>query len=150
MTNVPTAAVDLLALGVGIIVTWILGLFVRPWALDAVTINPPETGGGSWRQKDVSGGPQLGFLERLLFFISAWASGAYVLGGAWLAFKVASKWYGWQHIVKVPDKPDTLTLDDRHRLGSWITSRFLLGTLYNMLAGISGAGVARWLDIHLR
>jgi len=99
---------------------------------------------------DLSGGPRLGFLEHLLFFVGAWVPNAYLLEGAWLAFKVASKWYGWQHIIQVPGGEPKLTLDDRHKLGSWTTSRFLLGTIYNALAGIAVREHLRALALELR
>lgn len=45
--------------------------------------------------------------------------------------------------VQVPDNDDTtkhsLSLEDRHKLGSRIVTRFLIGTLYNLLAGLAGA-----------
>jgi hypothetical protein len=61
--------------------------------------------------------------------------------GGWLAFKIAAKWEVWKNIHKFPDKftddPSNI-LDElraRNEIGSITLSRFLIGTLGNILVG---------------
>jgi hypothetical protein len=133
---------DLVGFLVGLVVTIALGFGVECLALNAVTIPKPTAVAWAFDEK-AGGGARLGHLERLLFLISFWA-GAYLLAAGWLAFKVASKWYSWQHIVHVPKDLAGLDLAARHAWASRTTTRFLIGTLYNVLAGITGASVALW------
>jgi hypothetical protein len=96
-------------------------------------IKPPELVAGWW----------LGAFERSVFFLAI-GFDAYAAIFAWLAFKVASKWAVWQNIVKVPDKPDEdLELGPRARraLGSSVMQRFLVGTLFNLLAAFLSWGL---------
>jgi hypothetical protein len=90
-----------------------------------------------------AGSSVLGILEGILFFVSAWAD-APVLAGAWLAFKLGSKWSSWQHVVRVTE--DDSNLAGRSAAGMWISQRFLVGTLWNLLAGGFGAYVAKTLS----
>lgn len=87
-------------------------------------------------------GSTIGFLERFLFLGAFWV-GAYPVIVAWLGFKVAAKWESWSHVVQVPTTLDPVRpivwLQARMRFGSWLLSRFLVGTLMNILiAGIAG------------
>lgn len=92
------------------------------------------------------GGNELGILERLLFFVSAWL-GQYVIAGGWLTFKAAAKWASWQHITKVPEtlkeegSDERKYMDARRRLSSRLLGRFLNGTLYNIFCAGVGWGV---------
>ena len=92
------------------------------------------------------GAEWLGRLERLLSFGIFWL-GAYEVLIAWLGFKVASKWEVWSNVVQVPsDLPDVDKTDyfrARSQLGSWLFTRFALGTLLNVLIGLVGAAVGR-------
>jgi hypothetical protein len=94
------------------------------------------------------GGPDLGVLERLLFFAAAWLD-AYVIAGAWLAFKVAAKWAAWQHIAKLPpalkDEDDRKYMHARFQLSSNLLGRFLNGTLYNIFCAGMGCVVGNVL-----
>lgn len=100
-----------------------------------------------WRQvkKDSkhSGSEVLGYFERILFFASLWlGEKGYILIGGWLTFKVASKWETWKNVVQVPNdlkgmEPRTY-LVFRNAWGSYLFSRFLIGTLYNLLLGFMG------------
>jgi hypothetical protein len=74
----------------------------------------------------------LGGAETLLFFVSAWTR-RYELAGAWLIFKLGTKWNAWQHIVGL----DTgAQWKDRDARASWMTTRFLTGTLCNLVAAL--------------
>jgi len=92
-----------------------------------------------------TGGKLLGSLERFAF-VSAFCffeKDSYLLIGGWLAFKIAAKWEAWGHIHKFPEKftsdPDILEeLQARNEIGSITLSRFLIGTLGNILVGYFG------------
>ena len=90
----------------------------------------------------------LGWLERFGFFIAIWM-GAPILVAGWLAFKVASKWANWQHIVRVPDKLEGVDplefFGATLRYASHILQRFLIGTLGNVLAALIGVGFGKKL-----
>jgi hypothetical protein len=93
------------------------------------------------------GAEWLGRVERLLSFGIFWL-GAYEVLVAWLAFKVASKWEAWSNVVKVPGQlPKNVDETDyfraRSQLGSWLFTRFVLGTLLNVLIGLVGVAVGR-------
>lgn len=86
----------------------------------------------------------LAYIATLLFHQEA----AAVIGG-WLAFKVASKWESWQNVVQVPDtlgEPVSSPLDSlraRRQWGALLYTRFLIGTLLNVLLGaLIGVAVA--------
>ena len=95
----------------------------------------------------VPGGWRIGLLERLLFLAAFWA-GNYTLIAGWLAFKVASKWETWKNIIHVPEKVENVSDLEwyivRARLGSWILTRFWLGTLGNILIGL----VSAYIGLH--
>lgn len=70
----------------------------------------------------------------------------YEIIGGWLAFKVAAKWEVWKNIVQVPDslgKSPIEYLKARSALGSYILTRFLVGTLANVLVGLVAAHIGR-------
>jgi hypothetical protein len=95
-----------------------------------------------------TGGSYLGYLERPLYFAAFWNDTPVLVAG-WLAFKVASGWHNWNHIVRLPEKIDGVNDKDflraRSQLGSWIFHRFLIGTLGNVLAGLVAAVIAKGL-----
>ena len=76
-------------------------------------------------------------------------SGAALLVGGWLAFKVASKWAVWQNIIKVPESAaglsDEQLVSARFRFGTHLLQRFLLGTLGNVLAALFGVALGKLL-----
>lgn len=89
----------------------------------------------------------LGVLEQTLFFLSFWLA-AYEIAGGWLAFKLASKWEGWQSIVKVPESapPGVSSLHylaAKNRWASATVQRWLLGVLLNGAAAFLGVGASR-------
>ncbi len=82
----------------------------------------------------------LGVLERILSFVAFYVSAPILIAG-WFAFKVASKWQVWSHIVQVPKKlgdseEDLSSLTARYRWSSVLLMRFLIGTLSNVMIGI--------------
>jgi hypothetical protein len=132
-----------LAIGVGMLVTALLGLLCEPFLSVSVTVELPDEFKAYEPTRKTGGGPHRGVLERLLFFAAVWRD-AYVIAGAWLAFKVAAKWAAWQHIAKLPatlkDEDERKYMQARYRLSSSLLGRFLNGTLYNIFC----AGVG-WL-----
>jgi hypothetical protein len=141
-----------LAIGVGIVVTALLGRLCDPFLKISVTVKFPVEFEEFEDSEKGGGGKELGILERLLFFASAWLE-TYVIGGGWLTFKVAAKWASWQHITKVPETlkqehlrgrhitylgaDDRKYMDARRTLSSRLLGRFLNGTLYNIFcAGV--------------
>jgi hypothetical protein len=130
-----------LAIGVGILVTALLGMLCSPFLELTVTSKIPDEF-KTWRlAQKAGGGADLGLLERLLFFAAFWMD-AHVVAGAWLAFKVAAKWAAWQHIAKLPDtlkdEDDRQYMAARFWLSSNLLGRFLNGTLYNIFCAGSG------------
>jgi hypothetical protein len=120
-----------LAIGVGILVTAFLGLFCGRFLEISVIAKLPDEFEARKSLQGEGEGPDLGLLERLLFFAAVWMD-AHVIAGAWLAFKVAAKWVAWEHIVKLPE---TLKYEDdrkymyaRLQLSSNLLGRFLSGT----------------------
>jgi hypothetical protein len=154
-----------LAIGTGILVTALLGLLCDPFLKVSVTVEFPDAFKDFEDSETGGGGKQLGILERLLFFASAWLD-AYVIAGGWLTFKAAAKWASWQHITKIPETlnqehirgpqitylwaDDRKYMDARRRLSSRLLGRFLNGTLYNIFcAGVGwvcAKGILTYID----
>jgi hypothetical protein len=125
---------------IGISLTLLLGAFTEKMLRWAVTVPLPK---GFHRHERGGGGPVLGLLERVLFFVSFWPK-AYVIAGGWLAFKVAAKWSSWQHVFRV-DLAKEMETSERNDLASRLLGRFLLGTLYNLVCAAIGMAVAMLL-----
>ncbi len=139
---------NVISIALGLLVSLLLGLGTHN-LLKAVRIEPVDpawpNAGDLKNATDFtgrSGAGTLGYLERT-FFYAALVIGANAAIAAWLAFKVATKWAAWQHIVGLPSIPGLLdhpiqTLRYRNALGTWMVSRTLIGTLYNILCGLGG------------
>ena len=129
----------------GLVATYLLGTGVC-CALKSVTVSVPPPSDEQIKLEGRVGGRLLGVLEQTLFFASLWVE-AYTLIGVWLAFKVASKWQAWQTVVRVPedfggnDPPERLRV--RHAWGSRLASRFLIGSLYNILCAFGGVAAGK-------
>lgn len=131
---------------VGLLVTILLGTTVP--VLVGRTIPQPRkpTGfkGDDWNAifEHYDAGGSIGFLERFLSLVVFWLPEPNVLI-AWLAFKVAAKWESWKNIVQVPKDikgySPLASFRVRKTLGSWLLTRFLVGTLANILIGAAGA-----------
>jgi len=112
----------------------------KPDAIDAATwARIIETSGaGRW----------IGHLERLVFVGALWTSNETLIA-AWLAFKLASKWEVWRNVIHVPDQLAPLSAVEwfatRSSFGSWMLSKFWLGTLANVLAAFVAIAVGRAL-----
>jgi hypothetical protein len=97
-------------------------------------------------------GKWLGTFERILIFFAVWIQKYEIIAG-WFAFKVASKWEVWSNIVKVPeslpeskDNKSMLSyLRARRAWGARILSRFLIGTITNILIGSIVAYVIKYI-----
>jgi hypothetical protein len=96
------------------------------------------------------GARYVGYLECVLFYSAFWlGQGGLVIGG-WLAFKAATKWAAWQHVIRLDAIPGIFhnpihELQYRNRFGTRLASKLLIGTLYNILSGISGYVVAKFI-----
>lgn len=145
---------DLAPIVIGLPITVVLGLFTGR-VVQMVKIKPMAPEGISQKRlneslligrEDERSASVLGFLERIIFF-AAFFSNAGLVAAGWLAFKVASKWQVWEHIIQLPKEfpcEDPLErLRVRTEWGSLLLSRFLMGTLYNVFCGLAGAAVAR-------
>ena len=104
------------------------------------------TGKSSFPQ---SGGKWVGIMERaLILTVLFWGEEkSYIIIAGWLAFKVASKWATWQHIVRVPESMEGFSPEEwlqvRWAWGSHQLTRFLVGTGANILMGFFGVGVGK-------
>src|SRR5262249_32475194 len=143
--------VDAVTIAGGLFVTIFLGWFSGLFLRRSVSLSLPKEFEHFSDSLARGGGPQTGFLERVLFFAAFWAKEPLLIA-AWLAFKVASKWAAWQHIVKIPEAVKYATEQDylRHKsiLSSHLLSRFLNGTLYNVICAMIGWTVGKYL-VHL-
>ena len=143
---------ELLSILVAIAVTVLLGLGVGKIIDTAVPKPAPPDGLDSalWAAMDwrVHTGGWIGCIERLLVLMAFWLQ-QYAIVGGWLAFKVAAKWEVWKNIIRVPDAMDDVHprvwYQARVSYGSWLHSRFVLGTLLNVLIGAVGAYVGNHL-----
>ena len=137
---------------IGLLTIYVLGLGVGPllkYAQRTAPLSPPnEALKDKWTTltSGDEGGKILGKLERLAFFGAFWID-APLFVGAWLAFKVASKWNAWSNVISVPktisgiDELDYLI--SRRRWGSQVLMTFLVGTLANVIIGFVGVVVGR-------
>lgn len=141
-------------LAIGLIVTIALARAVKPlfaFTTDRDKPSPP-TGmdPAAWQliTQRGSSGFWIGFLEAFFCFCMFWL-GAYEAIAGWFAFKVAAKWEAWANIVKFPDKLGNLDEFDflraRSDLGTWIMSKFLIGSLLNLLAGLLGSVAGKYV-----
>ncbi|MGE5216174.1 MAG: hypothetical protein ACM3SP_04120 [Chloroflexota bacterium] len=129
-----------LAIACGLLITTLLGFLCKTFLDRSIDIEPPVVRGDS-------GAGQLGLIERLLFFVTFYAA-SYPLAAGWLAFKVATKWYGWQHVARIPADDYKLMLKQRVDWANYLVGRSLNGTLYNGLAGAPGMVVAEIVIEH--
>ncbi len=124
-----------------IVVGFGVGWFLRKAAPEPK--RPHLVGEDDWKAivERVGYGDWLGFLERLLSFI-AFAASEYAIVGGWLAFKLAAKWEVWKNIIHVPANIESIPplpwYQARKQFGSWLLSRFLIGTLANVVIGFVG------------
>lgn len=144
--------ISLIALLVGIGVTVLLGLgvgYVLSHNTDSLKPEwPNNISESDWGLViGESGGSNIGFFERTLFLV-ALLIGEYSIIGFWLAFKLGAKWETWNHVVRLSE-PE-LALGIRRKLGSWLLTRFLIGTLVNIIIAFIGAYLGVQLDAHLQ
>lgn len=138
---------------VGLVVTFLLGCGVKPLLerakKDAHLTPPSESLKDKWAEltRGNEAGGIIGILERLFFFGAFWANAPSAIG-AWLAFKVASKWQVWSTVVALPDSLTGAKQLDyviaRRRWSSHLLVTFLVGTLANVLIGFLGVVVGRY------
>lgn len=82
------------------------------------------------------GGWLIGFIERLLFFSAFWNTDLLIIIGAWLAFKVATKWDSWSNVIAIPKEIEGINSIDyliaRRKWSSHLLVSFQVGTLSNL------------------
>lgn len=138
---------------IGLLTVYVLGLGVGPLIKYAQQTEPLSAPTEALKEKWAAltsgdeGGKILGKLERLAFFGAFWID-APIFVGAWLAFKVASKWNAWSNVISVPKKISGIDELDyviaRRRWGSQVLMTFLIGTLSNIIIGFVGVVVGRY------
>jgi hypothetical protein len=145
-------------IAVGLLITFLLGFGAKPLLRHAKkSMSPLKSPSVSLTDRWAilahasEGGAMLGWLERFMFFGALWAE-APILIGAWLAFKVASKWQAWSNVISVPNSIEGLDPIDfliaRRSWGSHLLMTFLVGTAYNILVALLGAAVGRhWCEL---
>ena len=133
----------------GLAVVIILGLGVE-FFLSAFTdsVKKDENEEDYW-VKISTAGKVIGMLESSLFYLSI-IVGQTIFIGAWLAFKVAAKWETWSHIVRLPETElenlKSKSFEVRYSFGSWLYSRFLLGTLANIAIAV----ISAWIYLQIQ
>jgi hypothetical protein len=138
----------LTGLGVTTLLGFAAGPFMR-WISRKIDISPPkewsEDQQKAWREVicETEGGAILGWFERSIFvaILMAEPSASSVIAG-WLGFKVASKWKIWEYLLPEPKEMDNVApaelLAARRRRNSHVLMTFLIGTAYNLAAGLAG------------
>lgn len=127
-----------------------LGSGVRCFLNWAVQMPQPPGGitQAEWNAitKRVDAGGPIGFFERLLIALSFFTEKEAIIA-AWFGFKVAAKWEAWKNIVQVPSRVDQIPqlawFQVTKLFGSWVLSRFLVGTLVNLAIGAFAAYVGK-------
>jgi len=154
--NLGVTAMSLWSVIFGLLVTLGLGLGARryiEWATRSLALELPPTASDEHRRRwreltdGGEGGAAIGWLERFMFFGAFVTEAAPLVIGSWLAFKVASKWKAWTDITTAPKQVEGISELDlaigRRRWASHVLTTFLVGTAYNILAGMAGAAAAR-------
>jgi len=134
----------------------ILGWMLFPWLIEYVEKQrgrppvPPGFTAELWNEKVLGqrGGTEwLGRLDQIIFFAAFWVQGAGLLAGAWLTFKVVSKWESWKYFGEMSKwwkesilRPESPTIKDDLSNGtvSWL---WLIGTSHTTFAIGTGANV---------
>jgi hypothetical protein len=135
---------------VAIGITIVSGLSVRCLIDGAVPMpnRPDPLDAKDWQAiiERTDTGKWIGFFERLLLLMCFLMS-EYTIVAGWLAFKVAAKWEAWTNIIQVPNTieniPQIIWYRAKKQFGSWVLSRFLLGTLVNILIAAMAAHLGR-------
>lgn len=141
---------DLTEIFVAVVITTLLGLGVGPLVSGLVQQpkHPEAIDDEVWKVMVERGkaGMWIGFFERFVSLISFWIP-AYTIVGGWLAFKLAAKWEAWKNVIRVPETMEGVSQLAWYRArvayGSWLLSRFLVGTLVNVLIGAVAAYCGR-------
>ena len=132
------------------------------WALTSVVVSKVgdalrETSTGPlvdalWREdkRRKKYGWLIGLFETAIFFAAWLLPVAWALGAAWLAFKGLLYWESTS-FTKIPEAPETdpervQYVIDRQRLGAYHSTKLLVGTAANILAGLIGAVLAHWVE----
>jgi len=98
-----------------------------------------------------TGGAYIGFFERLIFFAAFWTQAAWPIFPSWLAFKLAFYWQG-ANFTAFPEKAPESTKDfewlvARRQLGTHHVATVLVGTAANIVAGLAGYAVGKWIPL---
>ena len=131
---------------IGLSLSILLGYFVKKLLIKLVPEpqQPEGLDNAVWSilTERIDSGKWVGFFERILCLVAFWI-GQFTIIAAWFAFKLAAKWEVWKNIIRLPDILDNtsqlLWFDARRKIGSNLLARFLLGTLINVLIGVTAA-----------
>jgi hypothetical protein len=157
MSSTAQIPVSLTMISIGLSVTLLVGLAVKPFLrfirqrIPIPDISTNVQVNSEW--KDVYAHPDesgfwVGQFERLVLYFALLGS-SWELVGIWVGFKVASKWEAWNHMGYVPERP----ADDEVSPLAWAKARriwaaqgyatFIVGTATNGLLAAFGVALAR-------
>lgn len=141
---------------IGVVVTVVLGYGVGPIVRRVGTmipIPPPNEDQETvrlWTRliEQKTGGAWIGFFERPIFFAAIWIPNAWPILSSWLVFKLAFYWQGANFTAfpqTAPDSKDLAWLVARRQLGTHHIATALVGTAANVVAGLAGFAVGKWI-----
>lgn len=90
----------------------------------------------------------LGLCEVTLFYICLLVNKPEGIG-AWLAFKVASKWESWTNIMNLSKLSELELLELRNDLATSELQKFLIGTIMNILVAFIGVVIFSMIRISI-
>jgi hypothetical protein len=144
----------LIPLAIAIVVATILGCVLTKLIEDLGPKSPKAPLGfdeNLWKDNIVKRdtGSSIGLLERIVIVI-AFCINQYEIVGFWFTFKLAAKWEVWKNIVRVPELMDKVSPQEwfaaRSQLGGYIYTRFLMGTLANLLIGYVAVEIGKYVS----
>jgi len=151
----------------GLAFTLVVGQMTFPWLilrvekLRGAPPPPPGFDADTWNTRVIAqrgGTVWIGRCDQIIFFVAFWLPNAWLLAGAWLTFKVVSKWESWRYfgeltkwwreVVLQPGSP-SLGKDLSDGTVSWLWlvgsshATFVIGTGANVVLALLGVGVGR-------
>ena len=141
---------------VGLLVTFILGLFFSPWLSNVVRSHlDPRTSSNAilaavWPCEVTSlseAGFRTGLVERVIFFAAVWISGAWWLLTSWLVFKTAIYWQGsdFTKFWGAPSKNPKYFIDV-YNLRRYHAEAVVVGTGANIVFALVGFVVGKYCE----
>lgn len=137
---------------IGLICAFVISNFIVKNILEMATHNLNKVPPKGVRKKEwlkathvsEKGGQYIGRLEQIFFYVMFFIDKPELIAG-WFLFKLGSKWEVWKNIVQVPHKLNKVETVDylraRHEWAAYIFTRFLLGTLINIVIAFLGKAI---------